>query len=80
MEDTKMTKAKNSEIDMNKLDNVTGGKEIWWCSELEIDRPSLAESRRPQFGIELEFGRPVKPSVVASKSILKGRLINPRDW
>ena len=50
MEDIKMTK--NFEIDMNKLENVTGGKEIWWCSELEIDRPSLAESRRPQFGIE----------------------------
>lgn len=80
MEDMKMTKTKNFEIDMNKLENVTGGKEIWWCSELEIDRPSLAESRRPQFGIELEFGRPVKPPVVASESILKGRLINPRDW
>jgi hypothetical protein len=79
MEDTKMTKTKNLEIDMNKLDNVTGGKEIWWRSELEIDRPSLAESRRPQFGIELEFGRPVKPPVVASEPILKGRLINPRD-
>jgi hypothetical protein len=79
MEDTKMTKTKNIEIDMNKLDNVTGGKAIWWCSELEIDRPSLAESRRPQFGIELEFGRPVKPPVVASEPILKGRLINPRD-
>ena len=63
-----MTKTKNFEINMNKLDNVTGGKEIWWCSELEIDRPSLAESRRP-----------VKPPVVASESILKGRLINPRD-
>ena len=80
MEDMKMTKTKNFEIDMNKLDNVTGGKEIWWCSELEIDRPSLAESRRPQLEIELEFGRPVKPPVVASESILKGRLINPRDW
>lgn len=80
MEDIKMTKTKNFEIDMNKLENVTGGKEIWWCSELEIDRPSLAESRRPQLGIELEFGRPVKPPVVASESILKGRLINPRDW
>ena len=79
MEDIKMTKTKNFEINMNKLENVTGGKEIWWCSELEIDRPSLAESRRPQFGIELEFGRPVKPPVVASESILKGRLINPRD-
>ena len=76
----KMTKTKNFEIDMNKLENVTGGKEIWWCSELEIDRPSLAESRRPQLEIELEFGRPVKPPVVASESILKGRLINPRDW
>lgn len=75
-----MTKNKNFEIDMNKLDNVTGGKEIWWCSELEIDRPSLAESRRPQLGIELEFGRLVKPPVAASESILKGRLINPRDW
>ncbi|MBP3809681.1 MAG: hypothetical protein ILA15_03035 [Clostridiales bacterium] len=80
MEDMKMTKTKNFEIDMNKLENVTGGKEIWWCSELEIDRPSLAESRRPQLEIELEFGRPVKPPVVASESILKGRLINPRDW
>lgn len=80
MEDMIMTKTKNFEIDMNKLENVTGGKEIWWCSELEIDRPSLAESRRPQLGIELEFGRPVKPPVVASESILKGRLINPRDW
>lgn len=79
MEDTEMTKTKNFELDMNKLENVTGGKEIWWCSELEINRPSLAESRRPQFGIELEFGRPVKPPVVASESILKGRLINPRD-
>ncbi len=80
MENMKMTKTKNFEIDMNKLDNVTGGKEIWWCSELEIDRPSSAESRRPQLGIELESGRPVKPPVVASESILKGRLINPRDW
>lgn len=79
MEDMIMTKTKNFEIDMNKLENVTGGKEIWWCSELEIDRPSLAESRRPQLGIELEFGRPVKPPVVASESILKGRLINPRE-
>lgn len=70
-----MTKTKNFEIDMNKLENVTGGKEIWWCSELEIDRPSLAESRRTQFGIELEFGRPVKPPVVASKSILEGKQI-----
>ena len=78
MEDIKMTK--NFEIDMNKLENVTGGKEIWWCSELEIDRPSLAESRRPQLGIELEFGRPVKPPVVALKSNLAGKLINPRDW
>ena len=74
-----MVKTKNFEIDMNKLENVTGGKEIWWCSELEIDRPLLAESRRPQFGIELEFGRPVKPPVVASESILRGSLINPRD-
>lgn len=64
-----MTKTNKFEIDTNKLENVTGGKEIWWCSELEIDRPSLAES-----------GRPVKPPVVASESILKGRLINPRDW
>ena len=80
MEDMKMTKTKNFEIDMNKLENVTGGKAIWWCSELEIDRPSLAESRRPQFGIELEFGRPVKPPVVALKSNLAGKLINPRDW
>lgn len=79
MEDMIMTKTKNFEIDMNKLENVIGGKEIWWCSELEIDRPSLAESRRPQLGIELEFGRPVKPPVVASESILKGRLINPRE-
>ncbi|MBR4494864.1 MAG: hypothetical protein IKP14_09160 [Clostridiales bacterium] len=63
-----MTKTKNLEIDMNKLDNVTGGKAIWWCSELEIDRPWLAESRRP-----------VKLPVVASESILKGRLINSRD-
>lgn len=27
-----MTKAKNFEIDTNKLDNVNGGKEIWWRS------------------------------------------------
>ena len=81
MEDIKMTKTKNFEIDMNKLENVTGGKKIWWCSELEIDRPSLAESRRPQFGLELEFGRPVKPPVVASKSILEEKqIVLERPW
>ena len=78
-EDIKVTKS--FEIDMNKLENATGGKEIWWCSELEIDRPSLAESRRPQFGIELEFGRPVKPPVVASKSILEEKqIVLERPW
>ena len=76
-----MTKTKNFEIDMNKLDNVTGGKEIWWCSELEIDRPLLTESKRPQLGLELEFGKPVKPPVVASESILKEKqIVLERPW
>ena len=76
-----MTKTKNLEIDMNKLDNVTGGKEIWWCSELEIDRPLLTESKRPQLGLELEFGKPVKPPVVASESILKEKqIVLERPW
>ena len=79
-----MTKTKNFEIDMNKLENVTGGslvsKEPLMQLPVELERPSLAESRRPQLGFELEFGKPVKRPVVASELILKGRLINPRDW
>lgn len=79
-----MTKTKNFEIYMNKLENVTGGslvsKEPLMQLPVELERPSLAESRRPQLGFELEFGKPVKPPVVALKSNLAGKLINPRDW
>jgi hypothetical protein len=71
MEDMKMTKTKNFEIYMNKLENVAGGslvsKEPLMQLPVELVRPSLAKSRRPQLGIELEFGRPVKPPVVALK-------------
>lgn len=80
-----MTKAKNFEIDTNKLDNVNGGKEIWWRSlhvaqtsskqlESEPERTAFElalESKRPQLGLELESERPPKQLELESRSILE---------
>ncbi len=59
-----MTKANKFEINMNKLDNVSGGS-------LVSDNPLM------QLAFELE--RPTK-AVLESYSDSKARLINPREW